>query len=209
MNIYYVSKKLKVLNFKAEIIMYGKVAKLIIQIVFLVSITISKKSEQKYVSENWHKTQVFIFYNKEHSNEQIADCLGTILSPRFILTTASCIGLSVGTSPSLQHAVVSRIYTGQKNDIVKYKIEKFTIHPDFSPEKQFPDLAILKLTKQMADYNFSSNVAEFYPQDSPGTYLSTETLNLEHHKSHTANTGISQLVLFFGPQATALFEKPH
>ena len=170
--------------------MFERVAKLIIQFVFLVSITISKKSEQRYVSENWHKTQVFIFYNKEHSNEPIADCLGTILSPRFILTTASCIGLSVGTSPSLQHAVVTKIYTGQKNDIVKYKIEKFTIHPDFSPEKQFPDLAILKLTKQMADYNFSSNVAEFYPQDSPGTYLSIETLNLEYQNSHTANISI-------------------
>ena len=100
MNIYYVSKKLRVvLDFKAEIMMFERVAKLIIQFVFLVSITISKKSEQRYVSENWHKTQVFIFYNKEHSNEQIANCLGTILSPRFILTTASCIALSVGTSP--------------------------------------------------------------------------------------------------------------
>ena len=121
------------LDFKAEIMMFKRVAKLIIQIVFLVSIAISKKSEQRYVSENWHKTQVFIFYNKEQSNEQIADCLGTILSPRFILTTASCIALSVGTSPSLQHSVVTRIYTdfqGQKNDTVKYKIEKFTMHPD-------------------------------------------------------------------------------
>ena len=130
-----------VLDFKAEIMMFERVAKLIIQIVFLVSITISKKSEQRYVSENWHKTQVFIFYNKEHSNEHIADCLGTILSPRFILTTASCIALSVGTSPSLQHAIVTRIYTdlqGQKIFIFKYKIEKFTIHPDFSPEKAIP-----------------------------------------------------------------------
>ena len=97
---------------------------------------------------------------------------------------------------SLQHAVVTRIYTdlalGQKNYIDKYKMEKFTIHPDFSPEKQFPDLAILKLTKQMANYEsyFSSNVDEFYPQDSPGTYLSIETLNLEHQNSHTANISI-------------------
>ena len=95
---------------------------------------------------------------------------------------------------SLQNAIVTRIYTDppqdQKNDIVKYKIEKFTTHPDFSPEKQFTDLAILKLTKQMADYNFSSNVAEFYPQDSPGT-LSIETLNLEHQNSQTAYISIS------------------
>ena len=62
-----------VLDFKAEIMMFERVAKLIIQIVFLVSITISKKSEQRYVSENWHKTQVFIFYDKEHSLDQVAD----------------------------------------------------------------------------------------------------------------------------------------
>ena len=164
-----------VLDFKAGIMLLKTIliTKIIVQI-GLVFGTISEKSEHSYVSQNWHKTQVFIFYNKEHSNEQIADCLGTILSPRFILTTASCIALSVGTSPSLQHAVITRIYTdpqGQKNDIVKYKIEKFTIHTDFSPEKQFPDLAILKLTKAMAEIYLSSSVEEFYPQDSPGAYL--------------------------------------
>ena len=108
------------------------------------------------------------------------------------MTRASCIALSVGISPSLQHNLVTRIYKdpqGQKNNIVKYKIEKFTIHPEFSPEKQFPDLAILKHTKQMADYNFSSNLAEFYPQDSPGT-LSIETLNLGHQNSQTAYISI-------------------
>ena len=182
------------------------ITKVIVQIGLVLGYRLSEKSEHSYVSQNWHKTQVFISYNIKHSNQQIVDCIGTLLSPRFILTTATCIALSVGTSPNLQNAVVTKIcgvgnHIGPTavNNINKYKIEKFTIHPDFSPEKQFPDLAILKLTKQMADYNFSSNVAEFYPQDSPGTYLSTETLNLEHHKSHTANTGIPRLVLFFGP----------
>ena len=63
--------------------------KLIIQIGIMISITNTEKSEKNIASENWHKTQVFIFYNKEHSNKQIVDCLGTILSPRFILTTAT------------------------------------------------------------------------------------------------------------------------
>ena len=100
-----------VLDFKAGIMLLKTIliTKVIVQI-GLVFGTISEKSEHSYVSQNWHKTQVFIFYNKEHSNEQIADCLGTILSPRFILTTASCIALSIGTSPSLQHAVITRIY---------------------------------------------------------------------------------------------------
>ena len=166
------------LDFKAEIMLFKRVllTKLIIQIGLMVSITNTEKSEKDIVSENWHKTQVFIFYNKEHSIEHIVDCLGTILSPRFILTTATCIALSVGTSPNLQHAVVAKIcavsnHIGPMAD--KYKIEKFTIHPDFSPEKQFPDMAILKLTRDMthSEIYFSSNVEEFYPQDSPGAYL--------------------------------------
>ena len=154
------------------------VAKLIIQIASIVSMTMAENSEESYVSKNWHRTQVFIFYNSEHSNEQNVDCLGTVLSPRFILTTATCIALSVGTSPNLQHAVVTKIcgvgnHIGPTavNNINKYKIEKFTIHPDFSPEKQFPDLAILKLTQDMAEIYLSSMVEKFYPQDSPGAYL--------------------------------------
>ena len=154
------------------------IAKVIILIALMVSITMAENSEQSYVSKNWHKTQVFIFYNSEHSNEQNVDCLGTVLSPRFILTTATCIALSVGTSPNLQHAVITKIcgvgnHIGPTavNTIDKYKIEKFTIHPDFSPEKQFPDLAILKLTQDMAEIYLSSTVEKFYPQDSPGAYL--------------------------------------
>ena len=88
-------------------------------------------------------------------------------------------------SPSLQHAVVTKIYTdpqGQTNDIVKYKIEKFTIHPDFSPVKQFPDLAILKLTKDMTEKYFSSRVEKFYPQESPGAYL-LKVRTLKHPNS--------------------------
>ena len=164
------------------------IAKLIIQI-GLISITISEPSEiaDSYVSENWHKTQVFISYDIKTSNEQIIDCIGTILSPRFILTTATCIHLSVATSPNLQDAFITKIYvdgshTGlaaqdpdQTDNIHKYKIEKFTIHPDYRlPDKQFPDLAILKLTNglDLSDdaYMMTHKVVEFYPQDNPGAY---------------------------------------
>ena len=146
------------------------------------------------MSENWHKTQVFISYDINTSNEQIIDCIGTILSPRFILTTATCIHLSVATSPNLKDAVVTKIYVDgshtslaaqdpdQTDNIYKYQIEKFTIHPDYRlPDKKFPDLAILKLTNDIAlsDNAFMINkqVDEFYPQDSPGAYQKVGNFN--------------------------------
>ena len=59
--------------------------------------------------------------------------------------------------------------------IHKYQIEKFTIHPDYRlPDKEFPDLAILKLTNDITlsddAYKINQQVDEFYPQDSPGAY---------------------------------------
>ena len=163
------------------------ITKIIIQIGLVFGYQMSEKSEHSYVSQNWHKTQVFISYNIKHSNQQIVDCIGTILSPRFILTTATCIELSVATSPNLQDAVVTKIYVDgthmglvvqalhQTDSIHQYKIEKFTIHPDFKrPERQFPDLAILKLTNglDLSDdaYMMTHKVVEFYPQDNPGAY---------------------------------------
>ena len=176
------------LDFKAGIMLLKTIliTKIIVQ-VGLVFGTISEKSELSYVSQNWHKTQVFISYNIQHSNEQIVDCIGTILSTRFILTTATCIELSVATSPNLQDAVITKIYADgthmglvvqalhQTDSIHKYKIEKFTIHPDFKPPgRQFPDLAILKLTNglDLSDDAFmmTHKVVEFYPQDNPGVY---------------------------------------
>ena len=168
------------------------IAKIIIQI-GLVSVTISEPSEHSYVSKNWHKTQVFISYDINTSNEQIVDCIGTILSPRFILTTATCIHLSVVTFPNLKDAVVTKIYVDgglllaaqypdQMDNIYKYQIEKFTIHPDYRlPDKEFPDLAILKLTNDIAlsddAYMINQQVDEFYPQDSPGAYQKVVNFN--------------------------------
>ena len=156
------------------------IAKLFIQI-GLVSVTISKPSEHTYVSENWHKTQVFISYDIKTSNEQIIDCIGTILSPRFILTTATCIQLSFAIVPNLKDAVVTKIHV-DGSLIHKYQIEKFTIHPNYRlPDKEFPDLAILKLTNDIAlskdAYKINQQVVEFYPQDSPGAYLKDVNFN--------------------------------
>ena len=185
-----------VLDFKAGIMFLKTIliTKIIVQIGLVFGYQMSEKSELSYVSQNWHKTQVFISYNIKHSNQQIVDCIGTILSPRFILTTATCIELSVATSPNLQDAFVTKIYVDgthmglvvqalhQTDSIHKYKIEKFTIHPDFKrPERQFPDLAILKLTNglDLSDdaYMMTHKVVEFYPQDNPGAYKNIMNFN--------------------------------
>ena len=49
------------------------IAELIIEIGLTMSLAPSEKPELSYVSRNWHKTQVFIFYDKEHSLDQVAD----------------------------------------------------------------------------------------------------------------------------------------
>ena len=112
------------LDFKAEIMLFKRtlIAKLIIQI-GLVSVTISEPSEHSYVSKKWHKTQVFISYDIKTSNEQIIDCIGTILSPIFILTTATCIHLSFAIVPNLKDAVITKIHV-DGSLIHKYQIEK-------------------------------------------------------------------------------------
>ena len=79
------------------------IAKLIIQIGLRAAIATDLYPN---VSKNLHKTQVFIFYNKVQSPDQVADCLGTILSSRFILTTATCIELD---TLKLKHAVITKV----------------------------------------------------------------------------------------------------
>ena len=65
----------RVLNFKAGIMLFKQflIAELIIEIGLTMSLAPSEKPELSYVSRNWHKTQVFIFYDKEHSLDQVAD----------------------------------------------------------------------------------------------------------------------------------------
>ena len=155
------------------------IAKLILQIGIKASIAIDLYPN---VSKNLHKTQVFIFYNKAQSLDQVADCLGTILSPRFILTTAMCIELD---TLKLKNAVITRalgtdghktLAPDQTNNIDTYRIEKFTYHPDFRlPERNFPDFAILKLTKDIANsedaYVMNQKVEEFYLKDQKQKHL--------------------------------------
>ena len=161
------------------------IAKLIIQFGLRISIAIDLYPN---VSKNIHKTQVFIFYDKVQSTDQVADCLGTILSPRFILTTAMCIELD---TLKLKNAVITKalgtdnhktLAPDQTNNIDTYMIEKFTYHPDFKlPERNFPDFAILKLTKDIANsedaYVMNQKVEEFYPKDQKQKNIGVYFLN--------------------------------
>ena len=88
-----------------------------------------------------------------------------------------CIALDIF---ELQHTVITVLGTDyyktltpdQTNKIDTYRVEKFTIHPDLSPpERIFPDLAILKLIKDIRFILNIHTVVESYPLDNPGAYL--------------------------------------
>ena len=137
----------------------------------LPSLTINE--EEKTVSKNWQRTQVFIYYNKENFDQDHLDCLGTILSRRFILTAATCV---FNSDDYLRNAILY-------HDKNSYGIEKYTIPSSFDGDfSLFPDLAILKLTKNIKWNNWivvRNRLINFYPQDNPeGMHLHLNVENL-------------------------------
>ena len=128
--------------------------------------TIAEKSKHSYVSKNWHKTQVFIYYDYWRFLEDKLDCLGTILTRRYILTAATCV---LNSDVLLKDAIV---YHDKEN----YDIEKYIVHQKFDKGAIFPDLAVLKLTKDMESKTLISlkKLIHLYPQDKPGTYTELE-----------------------------------
>ena len=103
---------------------------------------------------------------KKNFDQDHLDCLGTILSRRFILTAATCV---FNSDDHLRNAIIH-------HDKKSYGIEKYTIPPNFDGDfSLFPDLAVLKLTKNIKWNNWivvRNRLINFYPQDNPkGTYL--------------------------------------
>ena len=132
-------------------------------------------NQEKAVSQNWHRTQGFIYYNKANFDEDHLDCLGTILSRRFILTAATCI---FNSNVHLRNAI---IYHDKKS----YGIEKYTIPRNFDGDfSLFPDLSVLKLTKDIKWNKWivvTNRLINFYPQDNPeGMYLYLNVENLKY-----------------------------
>ena len=128
------------------------IAKVLIQISLVTTGNVKDN-----VSKTWHRTQVFIYYNKANFDEDHLDCLGTILSRRFILTAATCV---MNSDVPLSNAIVF-------HDKKSYGIEKFTIHQNFDFRAIIPDLSVLKLTKDIESKNVIvvRKLIHFYPQD--------------------------------------------
>ena len=135
-------------------------------IVFILNVLIQTgfsaltiNQEEKVVSQNWHRTQGFIYYDKANFYRDHLDCLGTILSRRFILTAATCI---YNSDDHLKNAIT---YHDKKS----YGIEKYTIPGNFDGDfSLFPDLAVLKLTKDMKLNKWivlKNKLIDYYPQD--------------------------------------------
>ena len=71
--------------------------------------------------KDWPRSQVFIYYDYWRFLEDKLDCLGTILTRRYILTAATCV---LNSDVSLKDAVV---YHDKEN----YDIEKYTVPTGF------------------------------------------------------------------------------
>ena len=126
--------------------------------------TIAEKSKHKYVSKNWHKTQVFIYYDYWRFLEDKLDCLGTILTRRYILTAATCV---LNSDVLLKDAIV---YHDKEN----YDIEKYIIHQKFDNGAIFPDLAVLSLKTDIKSKKLIAirTSIHFLAQDKPeGMYF--------------------------------------
>ena len=135
------------------------IAKILIQIG--IAIAANDVQHKETVSKNWHKTQVFIYYDYWRFMGDKLDCLGTILTRKFILTASTCI---LNSDLPLEDAIV---YHNKEN----YDIEKYTVYPKFDKGAIVPDLAVLKLTKDIESKTLISLQKKFYmyPQDKPGT----------------------------------------
>ena len=145
------------------------IAKILVQIAVAIASNVNLKDNDKHketVSKNWHKTQVFIYYDYWRFLEDKLDCLGTILTRRYILTAATCV---LNSDVSLKDAVV---YHDKEN----YDIEKYTIHQKFDKGAIFPDLAILSLRTDIESTKLIAirRIYEFHPQDKKGMNLNVK-----------------------------------
>ena len=143
----------------------------VVQIGVAITSNVNLKADDKHketVSKNWHKTQVFIYYDYWRFLEDKLDCLGTILTRRYILTAATCV---LNSDVSLKDAVV---YHDKEN----YDIEKYTVHQKFEKGAIFPDLAVLSLGTDIESKKLITirRIYEFHPQDKKGMNM---TLNVK------------------------------
>ena len=136
------------------------IAKILVQIGVAIASNVNLKDNDKHketVSKNWHKTQVFIYYDYWRFLEDKLDCLGTILTRRYILTAATCV---LNSDVPLKDAIV---YHDKEN----YDIEKYMVHQKFYKAAIFPDLAVMSLRTDIESKKLIAirEIYEFHPQD--------------------------------------------
>ena len=132
--------------------------------------------------KDWPRSQVFIYYGtfklKSYENPE---CLGTLLSPKIVLTSASCIlgclqifGLSVDQNycPIINIRVVhaKKALIDQASNWIWIKISDFKLRPKFNTDKTdiYSNVALLRLDQKVATKNGIAKLRVHRPQDVPG-----------------------------------------
>ena len=150
-----------VLYFKAQNMLSKKlfIAKILIQFGVAIAVIVNIKGNDMQlntVAKKWEKTQVFIYYDHSRLMEDKLDCLGTILTPRFILTTSSCV---FNSDVPLKDAIV---YHDKKS----YGIEKYTVNQNYDKGARFQAFAVLSLRKDIESKKLRiKKWIHFDPQD--------------------------------------------
>ena len=135
--------------------------------------------------KDWPKTQVFI-YKAENNNPidgwnfeffRDPDCLGTLLSKKIVLTSASCIfGRDVSRPRHIVRSDIAVVYANNAlNDrVVSWKwkyVKSVKYHPEFIEKADLSDtnVAILIFDKRITNWPTGiAKLREHRPQEVPG-----------------------------------------
>ena len=168
-----------VLYFKAQNMLSKNlfIAKILVQIGVAIAVIVNIKGNDDQintVSRNWHKTQVFIYYDYSRFMEDKLNCLGTVLTRRFILTAASCV---FNSDVPLKDAIVYH-----RHDKKSYGIKKYTVNQNFDKGARFQAFAVLSLRKNIELKNTRIwKWIHFDPQDKPeGMYLNLNVKTVKY-----------------------------
>ena len=131
--------------------------------------------------KDWPRSQVFIYYGtfklKSYENPE---CLGTLLSPKIVLTSASCIlgylqifGIPVNEHccPTINIRVVhaKKALMDETSNWIWMKIKDFKLKPIFNTEADInSNIALLRLDQNVATKNGIVKLRVHRPQDVPG-----------------------------------------